>query len=86
VLFRSADVNNRVVGVELAVGALERLRDARDRLDHVQALKQLRVDRARIPDEAEDRAELPNGDVHVEPSALEPFCQVVDLLLRRAGL
>ena len=80
------DADDRVVGVEFAVGALERLRDALHGLDHVEALQKLGVDFACIADQTDDCAELPHRDMHIQTSALEPTDQIVDLLLRGAGL
>jgi hypothetical protein len=55
--------------MELAVGVFKGLRDALDRLDHVETFQELRVDLARVADEPQNRAVLADGDVDVEASA-----------------
>jgi hypothetical protein len=84
--FEAGDVDDRVVGVEFSICALERFRDARDGLDHLEALQKLRIDLARVADEPDNRPVLPDRQVYVEAPAFKPFRQVVNLLLRRAGL
>lgn len=49
-----AAVDDGVLGVELAVGALERLGDALHALDDIHGLEQERVDLGRVAHQADD--------------------------------
>lgn len=67
-----AAVDDGVLGVELAVGALERLGDALHALDDIHGLEQERVDLGRIAHQADDRLVLAARDIGLQPLFLNP--------------
>lgn len=60
-------VDDGVLGVELAVGALERLGDALHALDDIHGLEQERVDLGRIAHQADNRLILAARDIVFRP-------------------
>ena len=73
-------VDHGIVLVELAVGALEGLLDALDRLHDVQRGDQVHVHAAGVADQADDGVVLALGDVQPEAVALQPVGQVLHLV------
>lgn len=75
------DLDDRVGGVELAVGVLIRLLDAFDVLDDVQRFEQVDVDRRRVADESHNRLRGALAHMHLQILALQPRDEVLDLIL-----
>ena len=73
-------VDDGVLGVELAVRLLERLRDALDALDDVHTLEQERIDARGVSDDADDGLGLADRDVGLEPAPLDPGDELLELL------
>ena len=67
-----AAVDDGVLGVELAICALERLGDALHALDDIHGLEQERVDLGRIAHQADDRLVLAARDIGLQPLFLNP--------------
>ena len=81
-----AAVDDGVLGVELAVGALERLGDALYALDDVHRLEQERVDLGRIAHQADDRLVLAARDIGLQTLFLNPADDMADGLVAGALL
>ena len=77
---RASTVDDGVVLVEFAVGALEGLLDALDGLHDVQRGDQVHVHSAGVADQADDGVVLALGDVQPEAVALQPVRQVLHLV------
>ncbi len=78
--------NDRVVGVELAAGELERLEDRHDLLDAGDRLERLDLELLLVADHADDRPRDPLAEVGREAQLLDPLEHVLDLLGRRVRL
>ena len=52
--FHTANLDDRIVGVELAIRLLERLGHAANRFDHAVRFKQIRVNASRIANQTDD--------------------------------
>ncbi len=85
-MYAVAAVDDGVLGVELAVGALERLGDALHTLDDVHGLEQERVDLGRVAHQADDGLVLAARDVGLESLFLDPADDVADGLVAGALL
>ena len=79
-------VDDGVLGVELTVGALERLGDALHALDDVHGLEQERVDLGRIAHQADDRLVLAARDISLQTLFLNPADDMADGLVAGALL
>ena len=72
------DLEDRVVGVELAAGELVRLEDRHDLLDAVDRLERLGLQLLLVADHADDRPRDPLAEVGREAQRLDPLEDVVD--------
>ena len=81
-----AAVDDGVLGVELAVGTLERLGDALHTLDDVHGLEEERVDLGRIAHQADNGLVLAARHVGFETLLLNPADDVADGLIAGALL
>ena len=57
--FHTANLDDRIVGMELAIRLLERLGHAANRFDHAVRFKQIRVDASRIANQTDDGLLIP---------------------------
>ena len=76
----SAYVYDGVIGVELAVGVLERLLDALHAFHDVEGTDEILVDDGRVADEPHDGGVVALAHVDVEPQPFDPLDKVVHLL------
>ena len=81
-----AAVDDGVLGVELAVGALERLGDALHALDDVHGLEQERVDLGGVSHETDNGLVLTARDVGLQAFFLNPADDMADGLVTGALL
>lgn len=81
-----AAVDDGVLGVELAVGALEWLGDALHALDDIHGLEQERVDLGRIAHQADDGLVLAARDIGLQALFLNPADDMADGLVAGALL
>ena len=81
-----AAVDDGVLGVELAVGTLERLGDALHALDDVHGLEQERVDLGRVAHQADDGLILAARDIGLQALFLNPADDMADGLVAGALL
>ena len=81
-----AHLHDHVVGMELAVAALEGLCHALDGVDDAQTLDQVHVDARRVADQAQHGLVLALGDVHAKALIFEPVDKLLALVLFCATL
>ena len=81
----SWDFDDGIVGMELAVGALEGFGDPLDGFHHIQPGQQLFVHPACVSHQAHDGLELSLADMHAQSLGLEPFGKMFDLCLGGSG-
>ena len=76
-----ADVDDRVVRVELAAGLFKRLLNALDTLDSFEPGDEVDVHLCGVPDEAEYRLEPAAREMRLDAHAVEPAREIVDLVV-----
>ena len=82
----AADVHDRVVRVELAVAALERLRHARHGVHDAETADEVHIHACRVAHETENGLIHSLGNVDIEPLTFQPVDELVALILRDAVL
>ena len=82
---RPCDDHDRVGGVELAAGQLERLEDRQHLLDAGNGLQRLGLELVLVADDADDGALLAPAEVRLEAQLADAFENVFDLLVRGVG-
>ena len=75
--FDAADIDNRIVRMELAVAAFERVGDAAHGVDDIEACNQVHVDGFRVADESEDGLIIALRNMDAEILGFEPADQLV---------
>ena len=79
-----ADLHDGVVRVELAVAALERLRDALDGINDAETGDKVHIDPARVTHKTENGLILADGGVDLQSLLLQPVNKLVFLLFGSA--
>ena len=78
---RVAHAHDGVVGVELAVAALERVGHALDGIDDIQTFQQRHIDPARIADQTQHGLILAERGMHVNILVPQPVDELISLFL-----
>ena len=81
----AADLNDRVIGMELAVCAFVRLRDMLDCLNNFQTCQLLVIDASGVTNDADNGLIIAKDDVGAQPSILDPPGKASDLFFLSFG-
>ena len=79
--FRPAQVDHRILGLELPADQLKGLRHLLHGLDDFQTGQQIHVDLVGVAYETQNRIIVPGGQIGLDALILQPVHQVIDLTL-----